>query len=64
MRSPTASVWRGRHRLPFAICQCGWRGGSRLLARAAARDAHRHAAQTGHELSEPLDLWRARRRSR
>ncbi|OYN75916.1 hypothetical protein CG716_23985 [Mycolicibacterium sphagni] len=63
-RANTVSVWRGRYSLPFAICQCGWRGKHRVLVRGARRDAHLHAAKVDHPLSRPLDLWKAARLNR
>ena len=60
----TITLWRTRHCLPFAICQCGWHGKPRVFGRRAIADAHRHAAATNHILAEPLDLWKAARRSR
>jgi hypothetical protein len=56
------SVWRGRYRLPFAICQCGWRGQLRLSLGVAYDDARAHSHKTGHILSQPLDLWSSIRR--
>ncbi|TGD84308.1 hypothetical protein BayCH28_26440 [Mycolicibacterium sp. CH28] len=64
VRAKTVSIWRGRYNLPFAICQCGWRGIPRVLRRTARRDAHRHAAEANHRLSRPLDLWRSAHQNR